>query len=233
MLVKIWKSICFISLILLTGCGSMYYDYDYREEELSKTKSFAETDAGEQSYEFSKVTPPSSITSDVVSINDTIYDAEFAQMYGYTFMLDKAFVYFALSNDGYFSNVVFTIEEYNQDKKLIDTVTTESLCCLGGYPVKAYFKSSKDVSYLKLIGIDFECNVDNFVDGSMYYFDDKNSDISFKRLSNTTFEYNSKFSGVINLLDENGVQIDYKEIEKGKGSFVTVQEVDSYKIIKK
>lgn len=234
MLVKVWKSICIISLaILLVGCNNMYYDYDYREEEQSKMQVNQEGDAGEPNYPIDAIAPPTDISSEIVSIDDTIYDGDTALMYGYSMMINKAYVYFALTSDGYFENVVFTLEQYDKDKRLIDTVTTDSINCLGCYPVKAYFESSKNVQYVKLVGIDFSCDVEDFIDSDMYTFDEKGTGISFTRLSNTTFEYKSKFDGVIGFLDQNGVQIDSKSVEIGKGTIVTVQEVDSYKIFRK
>ncbi len=231
LLTKLWKISCIISIGLLIGCSEIYSDYDYREEELSKMGMVTVEQEGNDQLDLGNNKISSIVDSEIKSITDTICEEEPVLVYNYNMLLDKAYVYFAIMYDGYFEDVAITIEEYDSDYVLLDTVMTDKVDCLGSYPCRAFFQSTKDVAYLRVVEINFINDDSNYYDGDILSFDSANKLIKFKRLSNTMFEYTSKVDGVIGLLDENGVQLDSQIIRKGKNTIVTVQNVSSYKIL--
>lgn len=231
LLIKLWKINCIISIIILAGCNMNYSNYDYREEELSKMEAVSVEHEGSDQADLSRIVTSCIIDSDIKSVTGTICEEDPVLVYNYNMMLDKAYVYFAIMYEGYFADVYITIEEYDANHTLLNTVTTNKVNCLGSYPCMVSFESTKDVAYLRIIAIDFINDNSNYYDGDILSFDGGNKLIKFKRLSNTTFEYTSKVNGVIGLLDENGIQLDSQAIAKGKNTIVTVQNVSSYKIL--
>ena len=219
--VKLMKISCLFSLIfILCGCGVEKYDWEAEEE--SKQISVSDYNVDEDIH-FSKTLNDCEINGTLVAIDETIYDADPVKMYGYTMLLDKAYVFIALIGDGFYKDVIFTIEEYNESQDLLRTVQTDSINCIASFPVKVFFESSEDVSYLKLTGVSLSAdNSVNYSNELSYLINEGNDKIKFNQLSNTTFTYKSDISGYVGILDENGVQIDCVNIEKGKGEIVTV-----------
>ena len=227
MLIVVMSLIFIISLI---GCS--HTDYDYKEEEASKLVHSDESNPSPLDKQTDLIKSPQTV--DVLSdvSNNTLCDSNNLLLYGYELRLNKAVCYFAIPNFAYFENLVFTIEEYDEEGNLINTVLSEKMHYVGTYVAKVVFPSDEDVSSIKICEYAFTSTTNKFDCSNLLTLDNANEIIELKPLSNTTFQYDDCENHGVILLDDNGVQIDMLVFDEDKGQFVTKQGVSYYKVIK-
>ena len=215
--------------MLCSGCDNA--KYDYREEE--KSKLMDSTLYGDVTTEFLSdpiLSSPIKVDGAIRSIDETLFESELF-IYGYSLYLDRASVYFNLSNNNVYDGVTLTLELYDAEQNLLTTVETEPLDYAGTFPAKAYFTSSEEVKYVRVVNFVFSNSDYVVTEGAQFNIGSGSGDVTWERESNTTLTCSAKYDCLVALLNQNGVQIDAVELHKGKQQVVTYSEVTAFRII--
>lgn len=212
-----------------TGCSDD--NYSYKEEEISKIVLSSESNPAPTDVYNGMLTSPQEVNVSAQVGESTICDRDNLLMYGYELRLDKAVCYFAIPNFASFSDLVFTIEEYDSEGNLLNTVQSETMQYVGTYVAKVIFPSSAEVESTKICEYSFTKATVNFSCTNVLTLEGLNDVMFLEPISNTTFEYKDGLNKGLILLDENCVQIDMVVFGEDAGQFVTKQGVVYYKLV--